>query len=64
MKRPTVTTAQGIYLYDETGKDYLDGSSGVLNVNLGHSHPIILQAITDQLRRSPSCIAPSFGPGR
>jgi adenosylmethionine-8-amino-7-oxononanoate aminotransferase len=50
MTLPLVTTARGIRLYDEDGADYLDGSSGVLNVNLGHSHPAILQAITEQLQ--------------
>jgi hypothetical protein len=49
MTQPIATSAQGVYLYDEGGKQYLDGSSGVLNVNLGHSHPEILQAITRQL---------------
>jgi adenosylmethionine-8-amino-7-oxononanoate aminotransferase len=48
---PLVESARGSYLYDAEGRDYLDGSSGVLNVNIGHSHPAVLSAIRDQLDR-------------
>jgi adenosylmethionine-8-amino-7-oxononanoate aminotransferase len=48
---PLVENARGCYLYDAQGRDYLDGSSGVLNVNVGHSHPAVLSAIRDQLDR-------------
>ncbi|MFF3226612.1 aspartate aminotransferase family protein [Nocardia suismassiliense] len=46
---PVAAWAQGPYIYDADGNDYLDGSSGVLNVNVGHAHPTVLQAIEDQL---------------
>jgi adenosylmethionine-8-amino-7-oxononanoate aminotransferase len=48
---PLVENARGCYLYDAQERDYLDGSSGVLNVNIGHSHPAVLSAIRDQLDR-------------
>jgi adenosylmethionine-8-amino-7-oxononanoate aminotransferase len=48
---PLVEYARGSYLYDAKGRDYLDGSSGVLNVNVGHSHPVVLSAIREQLDR-------------
>jgi adenosylmethionine-8-amino-7-oxononanoate aminotransferase len=48
---PLIENARGCYLYDTQGRDYLDGSSGVLNVNVGHSHPAVLSAIGDQLDR-------------
>jgi adenosylmethionine-8-amino-7-oxononanoate aminotransferase len=48
---PLVENARGCYLYDAQGRDYLDGSSGVLNVNVGHSHPAVLSAIRDQIER-------------
>ncbi|MEV5506067.1 aminotransferase family protein [Streptomyces orinoci] len=48
---PMAASAQGSYVYDETGKDYLDASSGVLNVNLGHGNPQVLAAIRDQLAK-------------
>jgi adenosylmethionine-8-amino-7-oxononanoate aminotransferase len=49
MSVPTAVSAQGVRLRDENGKDYLDGSSGVLNVNLGHANPEVLQSISAQL---------------
>jgi adenosylmethionine-8-amino-7-oxononanoate aminotransferase len=48
---PLVENARGCYLYDAQNRDYLDGSSGVLNVNVGHSHPAVLSAIRDQIER-------------
>ncbi|MEM9079249.1 MAG: aminotransferase class III-fold pyridoxal phosphate-dependent enzyme [Verrucomicrobiota bacterium] len=37
------------YLYDETGRRYLDGFGGIVTVSCGHSHPKILAAAHDQL---------------
>ncbi|BDD84517.1 aspartate aminotransferase family protein [Tsukamurella pulmonis] len=48
---PTVDHAAGTYLYDTAGRDYLDASSGVLNVNIGHRHPAVLAAVYAQLDR-------------
>jgi 4-aminobutyrate aminotransferase-like enzyme len=31
------------YLYDETGRRYLDGFGGIVTVSVGHSHPYVLQ---------------------
>jgi len=42
--------AEGIYLFDNKGKAYIDLVSGVSVNNLGHSHPSIINAITEQLR--------------
>lgn len=46
--RPSVTHGHGIYLYDESGKRYLDGSGGPFVVNVGHGRTEIVQAISDQ----------------
>ncbi|MFD9961900.1 aspartate aminotransferase family protein [Amycolatopsis sp. NPDC058986] len=51
MHRPTISHADGVYLYDQNSKEYLDGSSGVLNTNLGHRNPDIIARIIDQLDR-------------
>ena len=48
---PLAESASGPYVYDADGRQYLDGSSGVLNVNVGHAHPDVLAAIRDQLGR-------------
>ncbi len=42
---------EGVYLYDESGKEYLDFLSGIAVCSLGHSHPKITQAIRDQAGR-------------
>ena len=42
---------EGVYLYDSSGKRYLDFGSGVAVSALGHSHPAVIQAITDQAHR-------------
>jgi 4-aminobutyrate aminotransferase-like enzyme len=39
---------EGIYLYDEDGRRYLDCSSGTFNLSLGYSHPEIVQAVREQ----------------
>lgn len=41
---------QGIYLYDETGKKYIDGISGLWNVPLGYCNEKIDEAITNQMK--------------
>jgi len=44
-----IEKAEGIYLYDTGGKNYIDLVSGVSVSNLGHRHPEVVQAIKDQL---------------
>ena len=44
-----IEKAEGIFLYDTDGKNYIDLVSGVSVSNLGHRHPKVIQAIKDQL---------------
>ncbi len=44
-----IVSAEGIYMYDADGKRYTDLVSGVSVSNIGHRHPAVLKAITDQL---------------
>lgn len=37
------------YVWDETGKRYLDFFAGIVTVSCGHCHPRIVQRITDQV---------------
>lgn len=39
----------GVYLFDSTGKEYLDFLSGIAVTGFGHLHPAILKAVKDQL---------------
>jgi acetylornithine/N-succinyldiaminopimelate aminotransferase len=41
----------GVWLYDQQGKAYLDGVSGVAVCSLGHCHPAVTQAITEQANK-------------
>lgn len=46
---PLVTHGNGIYLYDDKGKQYIDGSGGAIVVNVGHGQKQILQKMTEQM---------------
>lgn len=39
---------EGVWLFDETGKRYLDGLSGIAVSTLGHNHPRLVRAIAQQ----------------
>ncbi len=40
---------EGIFIYDENGKKYLDGSCGAMTAGLGHNNQKIINAIKNQL---------------
>ena len=40
--------ARGIYFWDSDGKRYIDFSSQLMNMNIGHQHPKVIKAIQDQ----------------
>ncbi|MFC1498456.1 adenosylmethionine--8-amino-7-oxononanoate transaminase [Verrucomicrobiota bacterium] len=46
-----ITRGEGIYLYDTDDHKYLDAISSWWCCNLGHSHPRIVQAITEQTQK-------------
>lgn len=43
--------AEGVYIYEESGKAYIDLISGIGVSNLGHSHPKVVQAVKDQAEK-------------
>ncbi len=55
-----VQHAEGVYLYDYDGKKYIDFSSGLMNVNIGHGNQRITEAVARQMREvsyvTPSCV--------
>ncbi|MER7448662.1 aspartate aminotransferase family protein [Nocardia beijingensis] len=55
-----ITGAFGSYFWDDTGKRYLDFSSQMVNVNIGHQHPDIVAAIVAQAQRLAT-ISPTVG---
>ena len=58
--RPMIAYGQGIYLYDESGKRYIDGSGGPLVVNVGHGREEIVAAMTQQAQRAAYVHATMF----
>ncbi len=48
-RRPTATHAEGIYIWDEAGRRVIDGSSGAMVVNIGHSNKNVINAMKQQM---------------
>lgn len=48
-RRPVVARGEGIYLWDTTGKRYIDGSSGPIAVNIGHGNVRVAEAARQQM---------------
>ncbi len=46
---PLVSHADGIYIWDTTGRRYIDGCSGAITCNIGHNHPTVKRAMVAQL---------------
>lgn len=48
-RRPiALVKGQGTHVWDEDGKEYLDFTSGIAVLSLGHAHPALVDAITQQ----------------
>lgn len=54
-----VEKGEGVYFYDYEGKKYLDFSSGLMNVNIGHGHPRVAASVLLQMNQvsyvTPGC---------
>ncbi len=46
---PTAMRGEGCYLFDDTGKRYLDGSGGAAVSCLGHGDKGVIKAVKEQL---------------
>jgi len=44
-----IEKAKGVYIYDRSGKKILDFSSQLMNVNVGHGHPKVTDAVMRQM---------------
>jgi taurine--2-oxoglutarate transaminase len=47
---PVIVRGEGSYIFDADGKKYLDLSSGLIAVNLGHGHPKVVAALQEQAK--------------
>ncbi|QHV94217.1 aminotransferase class III-fold pyridoxal phosphate-dependent enzyme [Spirosoma endbachense] len=55
-----VKSAKGVYMYDYDDKRYIDFSSGLMNVNIGHGNQRITEAVVKQMQEvsyvTPYCV--------
>src|SRR5215813_14868957 len=60
-----VKYAEGVYLYDYNNKRYIDFSSGLMNVNIGHGNQRVTEAVVKQMQEvsyvTPSCVTKARG---
>ena len=54
-----IIDADGVYMYDDRGKRYLDFSSQLMCSNLGHKNEAVIEAIIKQAEKLPY-VAPAF----
>lgn len=56
----SIERGEGVYLYDYDGTRYLDFSSGLMNVNIGHGNQRVTEAVVRQMQQvsyvTPSCV--------
>lgn len=38
------------YLYDDSGRKYLDMFGGIVTISVGHCHPYVVEAVTRQMK--------------
>src|SRR3954465_11774774 len=46
-----LTKGEGNYVWDDTGKKYLDAFGGVLTVSVGHANPHVGDAVVGQVKK-------------
>ncbi len=46
-----IKTAKGVYLYEQSGKKIIDFSSQLMNANVGHQHPQVIEAMKEQAEK-------------
>jgi acetylornithine/succinyldiaminopimelate/putrescine aminotransferase len=46
-----IDRAEGIFIYDKSGKSYMDMIAGVAVNNIGHNHPKVVEALKTQINR-------------
>jgi taurine--2-oxoglutarate transaminase len=60
-----VKHAAGVYLYDYDDKRYIDFSSGLINVNIGHGNQRVTAAVVKQMQEvsyvTPGCVTEARG---
>jgi adenosylmethionine-8-amino-7-oxononanoate aminotransferase len=57
---PVIVRGEGIYVYDDTGKRYIDGAAGASNLTLGHGRQRIAEAMAEQAGTLAYCFSTHF----
>ena len=52
LRRPVVDRAEGIHVWTQDGRRFIDGSSGPVAVNLGYGNPAVLEAMRRQMEKT------------
>lgn len=47
----TLARGEGVWVWDEQGKKYLDALAGIAVTNIGHCHPLQVERMSSQLQR-------------
>ncbi len=51
----TMVRGEGAYLWDDSGRSYLDFASGIATCSLGHAHPALVATLTSQSEQLWHC---------
>jgi acetylornithine/N-succinyldiaminopimelate aminotransferase len=46
-----ISKGLGCHLWDTNGKEYLDFVAGIATCTLGHAHPALIEAVTEQIKK-------------
>ena len=57
---PVLVRGEGVYVFDETGKKYLDAVAGIAVVSVGYGRAEVVEAMARQARELPYCISNIF----
>ncbi len=57
---PILVRGEGVYVFDESGKKYLDAIAGIAVVNVGYGRKEIVEAMEQQAIQLPYCISNIF----
>ncbi len=63
-KPVVIVRGSGAYVYDTEGKEYVDCAGGYGTCIVGHTHPKVAEAISDQARKLTSCHSSTYNDAR
>ncbi|MGD8416329.1 MAG: aspartate aminotransferase family protein [Pseudomonadales bacterium] len=61
---PEIVSAQGVYLFDASGRRVLDAAGGAIVVNVGHGRERVVEKVAEATRRTTYVVPPWITPSR